>query len=199
MALTKGSIILDSDIDSIITSINNESSRRSGTGGSGLAATVTKPVQKSKALANLATAMVSALANINAAPAHYYSEASIHNGGVIESLLTTGFTFTSGSTEMYSSTPPDITDIQTDIATLAAQTECNNTTSSCACNTQCCNSQACCNTQCCNGNTCSCNYNGYCGQACCNNQCACNTNCSCNEVCSNTACSCNTVCSCEYV
>ena len=166
MSVTKGSIITQADIAAIITIINNECTRRiTGT-------TVTTPTQGSIMVASLPNSMVTNLKNINAI--HTYSPGvQIHNGGVPKVLAAQNFNFIAGTTIVYASTPPDMNDIQSDIAALAGQTQCTNTQSTCGCNGQC-------------ANGCSCNYNSYCSQCC-------NYNSGCNN------CACNTVCGCEYV
>jgi hypothetical protein len=191
MSETVGSITLDSDIISIITSINNEIARRGTTG------TVSSPSQYTTELALLPTAMKTALANINAA--HTYSVGvQTHLGGTTKTLNSTGYTFTAGTTFLTSAM---VTGLSSDISVLAAQIQCTNTQATCACNAVCSANGVlcgnCCNGQCCNGQsyTCyqgsCCNYNGGCGN-CCNGVCS---N-SCNP---NTSCSCNTQCTCEYV
>lgn len=205
MSINQENVILDTDINSIITTINNEISRRSA--GSAIA----KPDRYSKASASLPNNIVTALKNINAI--HTYGA----TGGVFPTcnivthlgcpantltLTTTGFNFVSGSTNLYAVAPPSIGAINTDATKLAAQTQCANICANNCCNTVCTNACSCnpncsCNGQCSNG--CICNVNAYCTQTCIN---GCANNC-CNLMCAN-GCLCNanctnTTCTCEYV
>lgn len=185
--------LLASDIDAIITSINNEISRRGTTG------TLTPVVKGQFPVATLPTAMKTALGNINAV--HNYPPATFHNGGVTLTLSSSNSTFTVGSS-MNSNIIPSMVSIMNDIAPLSQQIQCANA----------CNANNGCSPQC---NNCSCNANCGCNSQCCNAQSTygCFANCTCNSVCSNNACgaqcgangcSCNpncvnNTCTCEYV
>ena len=222
MSLSQYSIILQSDISSIISRINAETTARNASG------TVSTPSQFSKILASTATSIQGQLSTI--ASSHTNSTAGIvtHSGCPSNtytptSLQTYGLSFIGGTTKI---TASDIAKVNTDITNLENQCNCNSnicTTVSCGCNSNgcTCNASVCtCNatSSYCSGNaySCSCQYvcdncynQGsiyYSFYICtCNGVCSCVPNCNAQNTCyshsacySHTTCTCNTTCQCEF-
>lgn len=201
MPITAGSAILQSDIATIVSSINSEITRRHPNSLSALSA----PTQGNVALATDAIALITALTTLNTTHKNVTTagiQTHSDSGGHTKTLTASASNFIAGSSKM---TATSFAAIATDIATLVAQSACTNTTTSCSTNPSCCNTNVACSTVC--NNKC-CNGQGCYGQSCGCNTVSCNCNvvgCQCNGVCatngctSNIACSCNTVCSCEFV
>lgn len=173
MTISTNGLMSSSDINAIITAINNEVTRRNTSGS--LSTISSSSIEASSTM----TGMISSNSTINSS--HCYCQTgqgiATHNGGVGISLTASSSNFGSGIQEVSSYALA----ISTDITNLAAKCACNSY--SCTCNT---NSTY--------AATCNEVLSGCKSECGCNSVCTCaSTNCTCDVVCT-----CNTVCTCEF-
>ncbi len=175
--ISKGSVITASDLNALVTKINNEDTRRGSASPVGSSATKGDEVGYVLGL-DIETIMYGVINQH-----HCYCEADggveVHNGGV-DAPDTTPHAIDSGKIEMFRY-------YDNDIDVMAAQCDCDSF--ACSCVAQCsCQTFCNCESNCTCETACNCNSGNCSGQ----HLCSCDTNCTCN-----TDCLCDTLCLCN--